>query len=323
LLVLDANNDGLINDISELFGNSSTNGFDELATLDSNSDNVIDGNDSEFENLRIWIDRDEDGITDTGELRTLTQWDIQSIDLDRTDLDNNDAIISTGNFTFNDGSESEIAAIAISVSLVNTVYNEAVELKAETQFLPNLRGFGQLPNLDVAMSLDPELLAEMRELVQLGSQDLEQVYDQVEDLFFKWAGVEDIDPDSQTEFLDARKHAFLEKFFQQEFDFEITRPGNTLGLRQSFADITNSFISRLAVQSFMGDIFSESSYDPNSNSLETQANLSDLLENIQDNLPEDRIDAIRYWSYAIGVLDAHDNQFNLSDNEYDQMLKTA
>ncbi|MBX9258609.1 calcium-binding protein [Desmonostoc muscorum CCALA 125] len=323
LLVLDANNDGQINDISELFGDNSTNGFDDLATLDSNSDNVIDANDSQFNNLRIWIDRNEDGFTNAGELQTLAQWEIQSISLDRTDLPPGDSILSTGNFTFDDGSLSEIAAISLEVNLVSTIYNQPVELKAETQFLPNLRGFGQLPNLNIAMSLDKDLLAEMRELVQLDDQNLEQVYGQVEDLLFKWAGVEDIDPNSRSEFFDARKQAFLEKFFQQPIDFEITRLGHTLGLRQSWADISNSFISLLAAQSFMRDIFSESSYNISSQSLETQASLGDLLEQIQNNLPEADTDAIRYWSYAIGVLDAHNDRFNLSESEYDNSLKTA
>ncbi|OKH29812.1 hypothetical protein FACHB389_25645, partial [Nostoc calcicola FACHB-389] len=323
LLVLDANNDGQINDISELFGDNSTNGFDDLATLDTNSDNLIDANDSQFNDLRIWIDRNEDGFTNAGELRTLAEWEIQSISLDRTDLEPGNSILSTGNFTFNNGSQSEIAAIALEVSLVNTIYDQPVELKAETQFLPNLRGFGQLPNLNIAMSLDKDLLAEMRELVQLDDRNLEQVYGQVEDLLFKWAGVEDIDPNSRSQFFDARKHAFLEKFLQQPIDFEITRLGHTLGLRQSWADISNSFISLLAAQSFMRDIFSESSYNISSQSLETQASLGDLLEQIQNNLPEADTDAIRYWSYAIGVLDAHNDRFNLSESEYDNSLKTA
>jgi RHS repeat-associated protein len=323
LLVLDANNDGQINDISELFGDNSTNGFDDLATLDSNSDNVIDANDSQFNDLRIWIDRNEDGFTDAGELRTLAEWEIQSINLNRTDLEPGGSILSTGNFTFNDGSQNEIAAIALEVSLANTIYTQPVELKAETEFLPNLRGFGQLPNLNIAMSLDKDLLAQMRELVQLNDQNLEQVYGQVEDFLFKWAGVEDIDPNSRSEFFDARKQAFLEKFFQEPIDFEITQLGNTWGLRQSWADISNNFISLLAAQSFMRDIFSESSYNISSQSLETQASLGNLLEQIQNNLPEADTDAIRYWSYAIGVLDAHNDRFDLSQSEYDNTLKTA
>jgi RHS repeat-associated protein len=323
LLVLDANNDGQINDISELFGDNSTNGFDDLATLDSNSDNLIDANDSQFNDLRIWIDRNEDGVTDTGELRTLAQWEIESISLDRTDLKPGDSILSIGNFTFNNGSQSKIAATALEVSLVNTIYNQPVELKAETQFLPNFRGFGQLPNLNIAMSLDQDLLAQMRQLVQLDDGDLAQVYGQVEDFLFKWAGVEDIDPNSRSEFFDARKHAFLEKFFQEPLDFEINRLGNTWGLRQSWADISNFSIGLLAAQSFMRDIFSESSYNARTNSLETQASLSDLLEQIQNNLPEADTDVTRYWSYAIGALDAHNDRFNLSQSEYDNSLKTA
>lgn len=73
----------------------------------------------------------------------------------------------------------------------------------------------------------------------------------------------------------------------------------------------------------MREIFSESTYDVNSNSLETEGSLSDLLEQIQNNLPEASIDTARYWSYAIGVLDAHEDRFDLSESEYDNTLKTA
>lgn len=56
LLVLDRNNDGYINDNSELFGNFTTSGFVELRAIDDNGDNFIDANDSRFAELQIWRD---------------------------------------------------------------------------------------------------------------------------------------------------------------------------------------------------------------------------------------------------------------------------
>jgi len=58
LLVLDRNNDGYINDNSELFGNFTTSGFVELRAIDDNGDNYIDANDSQFADLQIWRDLD-------------------------------------------------------------------------------------------------------------------------------------------------------------------------------------------------------------------------------------------------------------------------
>lgn len=53
-LALDKNNDGIINDGSELFGPSTNNGFAELAQYDEDGNNFIDEADSIYSQLRLW-----------------------------------------------------------------------------------------------------------------------------------------------------------------------------------------------------------------------------------------------------------------------------
>lgn len=53
-LSLDTNDDGIINDGSELFGAATGNGFAELAEYDADSNGWIDENDSIYNQLRIW-----------------------------------------------------------------------------------------------------------------------------------------------------------------------------------------------------------------------------------------------------------------------------
>lgn len=53
-LALDKNNDGRVNDGSELFGTASGNGFRDLRAYDDDGNNWIDENDAVYENLRIW-----------------------------------------------------------------------------------------------------------------------------------------------------------------------------------------------------------------------------------------------------------------------------
>lgn len=60
MLALDKNQDGVINDGSELFGPKSGNGFTELAAYDEDKNNFIDEADSIYKQLRIW-QRHEDG----------------------------------------------------------------------------------------------------------------------------------------------------------------------------------------------------------------------------------------------------------------------
>ncbi|MGE5630322.1 MAG: hypothetical protein ACM3TR_04400 [Caulobacteraceae bacterium] len=59
-LSFDANNDGRINDGSELFGPQSGNGFSDLANYDDDKNGWIDENDRIFDKLRIWS-KDEYG----------------------------------------------------------------------------------------------------------------------------------------------------------------------------------------------------------------------------------------------------------------------
>lgn len=59
-LALDKNSDGKINDGSELFGPSSSNGFEDLRAYDKDHNNWIDENDAIFDKLLIWT-KDESG----------------------------------------------------------------------------------------------------------------------------------------------------------------------------------------------------------------------------------------------------------------------
>ena len=89
-VVLDRNGNGLIDTGAELFGvdtvkadgSFAVDGFDALSDLDSNGDGVFDAKDSEFANVRLWQDMDQDGVSDEGELTSLTDAGIVSINLE-------------------------------------------------------------------------------------------------------------------------------------------------------------------------------------------------------------------------------------------------
>jgi len=87
-LVLDRNNNGVIDDGTELFGNftpqpssDSPQGYLALAALDLNHDEVIDSEDMIFNDLRLWQDRNHDGVSDPDELSTLGAHGILGLDV--------------------------------------------------------------------------------------------------------------------------------------------------------------------------------------------------------------------------------------------------
>ncbi len=115
-LVWDRNEDGIINDRSELFGDlrGFAHGFEDLAALDSDGSGFIDMGDDMFGNLQIWRDSNGDGISDGNELASLMQWDIASIDVGAEFVDNMingqwESHRST--FTWEDGTVGQISDV--------------------------------------------------------------------------------------------------------------------------------------------------------------------------------------------------------------------
>lgn len=72
-LTMDRNRNGIIDDGSELFGNTSgfENGFLMLAELDSDLNGQINSNDFLFSELKLWNDSNHNGISESGELISL------------------------------------------------------------------------------------------------------------------------------------------------------------------------------------------------------------------------------------------------------------
>jgi hypothetical protein len=83
MLALDRNGNGTIDDISEISfaGEGAVSDLEGLAAFDSNANGFLDSADERFGEFRVWRDANQDGISDAGELLSLADAGIVSVNL--------------------------------------------------------------------------------------------------------------------------------------------------------------------------------------------------------------------------------------------------
>jgi hypothetical protein len=91
-LAWDRNGNGQVDNGKELFGDQHgmPNGFEELKKHDSNGDGIIDEKDPIYHELRIWQDKNHDGVSQPDELKNLKDAGIESINLNYQESDEKD-----------------------------------------------------------------------------------------------------------------------------------------------------------------------------------------------------------------------------------------
>jgi len=167
-LVYDHNGNGIIDNGGELFGvdtrktdgSLAKDGFDALRDLDSNGDGIFNAEDAEFANLKVWQDKNSDGISQADELKTLDELGITAINLDsqETNIDSNgNRIAATGTVEFADGSTSTAANLDLSSNPFYREYTDTIEISEEIAALPDMQGSGAVRDLREAASQSAEL----------------------------------------------------------------------------------------------------------------------------------------------------------------------
>jgi len=122
LLVMDRNGDGKISDGTELFGVATKNadgtragnGYAAMALEDSNHDGKLSAADQNWNKLQVWVDANQDGKTDGGELHGLAEFGVASLDLKGlvgTEVDHGNLLGLVSSFTKTDGSQHAMADV--------------------------------------------------------------------------------------------------------------------------------------------------------------------------------------------------------------------
>jgi Ca2+-binding RTX toxin-like protein len=322
LLAWDRNGDGSINDIGELFGAGyvapsisvdkfpyGSSGFQALAQFDDNGDGKVDASDSKFGDLVIWRDLNGDGFSAPGELMTLSQAGITSIDLNYEHTDQTvegNRITDVSSFTKSDGTTGAVADVWFAYDPYVTLGEEMASPDPEISALPFLKGFGELRNLDVAMAQDPTLRAMVEELANLSLADAYQLSVKVEQIILRWAGVENVSETSRGALVDGQHLAVVEKLM----GFQFADGGNpwraqsrsfTETWHEFFAETTAQLLSQIALgdQLVPGVEFELAAFFVN----EGGTTLTNILDAMQAHTPTDPVQKVQYWRSMALVLD--------------------
>jgi len=195
-LVLDKNNNGTIDNGNELFGDNTqltngadaSDGFAALADVDSNQDGQIDSNDAIFNDLRVWQDLNQDGISQANELKTLTELNIASLSTTGTatgTAQNGNIITHTGSFTKTDGSTGQTGNLDLAASTFHTQYTETTPLSATAAARPDMHGSGSVHNLRNAAALSATLASTLDQYSAASTREQQQ--SQLDSLLSQWS----------------------------------------------------------------------------------------------------------------------------------------
>src|SRR5574343_485455 len=87
-------------------GQKASNGYQAMAELDTNGDGVLNSKDSLYGDLRVWVDANADGVSESGELKSLQDLGITQLNLDGkqdASLNNGNIVGATSTYQTADG----------------------------------------------------------------------------------------------------------------------------------------------------------------------------------------------------------------------------
>ncbi|RTL42127.1 MAG: hypothetical protein EKK49_01285, partial [Rhodocyclaceae bacterium] len=168
LLVLDRNGNGRIDDGRELFGDQTrlangqlaADGIAALAELDSNGDGIFSALDARYGDVRLWRDRNQDGISQADELIRLVDAGVASIALNATSPNTGliDAVLKReGIWTATDGSIHNTGSFDFAQDTYWTAF-DAITISEAAKALPNIGGNGYVRDLREAATLNSKLI---------------------------------------------------------------------------------------------------------------------------------------------------------------------
>ncbi|MHB8271895.1 beta strand repeat-containing protein [Bradyrhizobium sp.] len=338
LLVWDRNGNGTIDSGSELFGNytpmangaTATNGFAALASYDSNGDGKITSADAIWSNLKIWVDANGNGVTDAGELHSLSSLGIQSLNLSYTNkgdgvrdaASNNPQYASS--YTLTNGTTRAMDDVNFANDTSQTVTNSWVATTSAIDALPDLQEQGTLYSLHQAMARDT--MGTLQSLVTqfVNATDTATRNSVMEQILIDWAGAQNVNPTSRNSNggnFNAQHLAVLEAvegrpFLQAGY---ATNPGDPVPLAatqlgNAYFFLSERMYAELAAQTFLQPFYNEiaTTTDSSGTHFDFTAVLADLFGTGRSAALQ-QTDILEFYRtvFASGLLDAQVNYAGL------------
>ena len=229
ILSIDLNGNGSIDNGSEVFGDyhlladgtRASNGFEALAQYDKNGDGIIDENDDIFHKLMLWVDLNGNGVSEKGELKSLSEMGIKSISLNYEAANKStgtEALIgNVATFIYEDDTEGAIGEMWVASDLFDTIETVMTGTSEAVNGLPNVRSYGKVSSLHNAIEGDDT--GTLKSLVEQFNieEDNNIRIEIVKQMLNFICDVENVEEGSRGSSFSAKKLAVIEKFMGESF----------------------------------------------------------------------------------------------------------
>ena len=218
LLVWDRNQNGVIDDGKELFGDysvlnsgkNSKDGFEALADFDTNGDGCVDASDDGWSKLRVWMDNG-DGFFQKNELKTLDELGIKKLNVSA-----NNIVDHQSDYINADGTKGKMKDYFFRTSRTDTLDKNQVAVSDEVKQLFYLPGSGTMQDSwQVAMKDETGSFAALLKSYEYATTQ-EEKSTILDHILYAMAGA-DKTVNPRASHIDEKKFTVLEKVYGIQF----------------------------------------------------------------------------------------------------------
>jgi len=277
ILVKDVNANGTIDNGTEF--------VTSLASYDSNSDGIINSDDTNFSNLKV--------LKGDGTMQTLTEAGVASITVAATSTKS--STDSSGNLQKYWGTYTDINGITrkyadydLTTNPAYSIETSTVEVSDEIAALPDISSHGTVHSLHQAMALDTTGVLKLLVEQFAATTDLGEKRSIITQILYKWTGADLVTAEKRG-MCDAKLLHVLEQFMGETFHSTgdaIHDPASPNWeaenlLRAAYANLSSTIYAQLESQTTLKPLYDMIKVEYNSTSSSLTFDLSDVTEYIK------------------------------------------